>query len=277
MMLGVNNPKRKSKMLVYIGKIDPKITHESLCSYFENNNLQLTLINKKGERSKNYLVAETKHEATFKHLTEEKKEHQIGELKFNTDAYLTGREKFLRDAIETRKKIHVGDLPSDTLDHELKNYFSKFGNVRAAYMSKKRSKEYASGCYGFITFYNEDSVKLVFESTDLYFKGTKLVIKKFKTKWHNSPVYRRLNNEEKLAIHQRSNRVSNIKDQKLGFGEKCQQNMERFKKVSVSPLQKELLEFIRNKHRTVDCMLRLNEGKTAGNHTYNIRAFSIPT
>lgn len=257
-----NNNHQQCARSIFIGSIDPKLTKQSIMNYFKNLGLDLYFLKKKNNRSKNYIVAKTTDTRTFKFLSEHKKEHKIGGNGFITAEYLTGDQKVLKDAEEARKKLYVGNLPLGTSDEELKEFFSGFGKIKTAYVSKKRTPSTASGKFGFVVFQFKHTAKTVLELNSLYFKGVEITLKPFKSKWAKIPK-----KENKMEENQPT--FNNLDSHPIG-----NQNMVRslnkvsnvlsnFQRSTSSYDDPKLLDFVSFKHRVEQGNLRLNKPRVS--------------
>jgi RNA recognition motif-containing protein len=83
------------------------------------------------------------------------------------------------DKKENRKRrLFVGQIPSDVSDWELVGVFAEFGEVRAAYMIrdyKGRPKN-----FGFVDYSSEAEVEHVLASRPIFVRGVELELKKFR-------------------------------------------------------------------------------------------------
>lgn len=258
---------KKFSMKVYIGSINPHITSGQLMSYFKEQGLQVKFLTKKGNRTKNYVIAKAKNKHTYDFLTAKKKKHEIEGFKFTTDVLLTGEQKLIRDQEIAKKKIYVGNLPDNISDEDLKMYFEGFGEVDTAYVSRKNM---SSNCFGFVIFRDERISQSLIETDYLFMEKQKLLIKRFKPKWSKnvektiqkkkesvfstkidakgvSPVHiHEVDPQKEIVLkNYRTERRTDVKEMK---------DLER---LSEFPTQKDLLEYIDQKHRYSEANLNL--------------------
>lgn len=263
----------ESEMMIYIGSIDPRLTFNAIEKYFRDLGLKISLQKNRKKKTKHFLLGKTKDEKTFNYLTKIKKEHSIEGGGFTTDALLTGEQKILRDVEESKKKIFVENLPTGVTDDELKDFFQKFGPVKAAY-TKKRLKKYEiddGEIIGFVIFFNEEDVlKMLNQSTSTYFNGTKIFIRPFKPKWTKASIGEKrieFSEEEKnslVEIIKRKGRIPLKKNYKSidDLFRKFWKEMKIIKDFSFSSqflLDTELLRFVDIRHKVFPENLRFRK------------------
>lgn len=244
---------KKKSHSIYIGSINPELTEQSLKSYFKALGHELRFLDKKKKkRSKNYIIAKTSHQKTFHFLTQVKTNHSINNLEFFTAEYLTGKEKLLRDKEDAKKKIYVGNLPSDMTNQEFREVFERYGSTKVAYISKKviqGNEGRASDSFGFIVFESEETANLMIRLGTVPFKGLELIIKPFRLK------SKKLKDDE----FGEGERVSFGWDTfNLGSFQKMKILLKKFKKWTNCYDEKDLLEFIKTKHIVDGHELRFN-------------------
>lgn len=280
--------KRRFKGYIYIGSIDPGLSIESIKDYFTAKNMKIYFQRKKLNRSKNYIVCWTTDPAIHKILTKVDKEHKVGAFVFTTDEYLKGDQKIAKDEQDARKKIYLGNLPGGTKDSELRSVFEKFGKIRIAYCKEKKTDDGKSFTYGFVTYEDEIAAQNLITKGTVLFKGESILIREFRTKWaknkfgkdkESSPVKDdsgKKGDREELDIPKPVADLADDEVKALHEAEPSQRSKVFYQKLfdcefsfqSESHDQKELIEFIHQKHKLERKILRLNRVWRIGNRKY---------
>lgn len=167
--------------LIFIGSIDPRIATQEIQIYFQKLGLPIEIKNETAIRRKNYLIGKTTNMSTFDFLTKKLTKHRIKEFVLTTAEFLTGAERLKRDKEEAERKLFIGNLRSNTRNSELRDFFSHYGNVKTAYV-KDPPRKGKSLKFGFVTFEKKESVENILAIRNFYFKGRKIIIKRFISK-----------------------------------------------------------------------------------------------
>lgn len=88
-----------------------------------------------------------------------------------------------------KKRLFVGGIPKFATDDQLTAFFSKWGEVRAAYSIK--NLEGKSKSYGFVDFFNHETAEEVLKAAPLEFKGRRIDVRPYKKKsrkWRQEEV-----------------------------------------------------------------------------------------
>lgn len=285
---------------IYVGSIDPSLSTISIKNYFLRQNLKLVFNKGVLNRTKNYLVVKTFDKKTFHFLTKLKKEHFIEGFLVKTDVFLTGDEKLAKDAEVVRRKVYIGNLPRKITNQELKRFFSAFGPVQTAYVNEKGNRPRGAYVFGFVTFEDQETARKLVKARFFFLGGRRVFAKKFKTNWQKSShqgddqlsegkkhqeeqqtkprkshrnikKIRRINSnhsypqQSQRRLRSGGNSARKIHSGVTYFsrGEWClgRSSLERgFKGQSESHLDKDLLQFISNKHSYERGSLRFNLG-----------------
>lgn len=293
-----SSPKDENSQLkqIHIGPLDPSITKESLQSYFKKLNLSLILFNLKQSirLSKNFVKGHTTDPHTFEYLTVTKTSHKIKKCVFGTQEFVKGKKKLESEFKKSKKQVYVGYIPEKMGEKKLASFFGTFGAVKSAFVNPI---DKTGNKYGFVTFENEEVAKRVIEMEEIYFEKHRMVVKEFTPKWatdtnkaekkeddfeyikKSEPIkeenskFIEKNGDNLLVILRNDfgNIEKNIeKPSKLSLKQlRMMKGKERgkdikpftpfeFSRNSSSYNQRELLDFIKNKHRNQGIDLRLN-------------------
>jgi RNA recognition motif-containing protein len=102
---------------------------------------------------------------------------RIGSSVIQISPFLKGAEKLAYDAQELSKKVYVGNLPLDTHQEELFDYFELWGRVKTCYIPEE--KRGALFKYGFVTFFNSEDAQNLKRIGSANFKNTSITFKEF--------------------------------------------------------------------------------------------------
>ncbi len=75
----------------------------------------------------------------------------------------------------TNNKIYVGNLPYSTIENELEDIFSQYGEVKELVLIKDRETDQCKG-FGFITFESDDQAQNALDFNGQEFQGRKLKV-----------------------------------------------------------------------------------------------------
>lgn len=79
----------------------------------------------------------------------------------------------MSNALRQLNKLFVGNVPWTVSQHELKKYFSEFGQVINATVMFDKNTGFSKG-YGFVTFSSKDSYEKVFNTEFHTLEGSNL-------------------------------------------------------------------------------------------------------
>lgn len=270
-----NKQQAKAKQ-IYIGVNTSQIPKEQLLNYFQKKNLKLRFPKKNMKKFKKYLVAKTSDPYTFKFLTSIEQSHSVGDLSFTTEEYLTGKNKLAKDIKEAKKKIYIGNIPKEAANEDLKHIFSRFGKIKTAYVSQKKSmdKSNKSNKYGFVVFEHQISAELAIKFNSVSLEGNVLSVRPFRSKWSKANMEENSGEDVLLSNGldvRKINKSDGILRRRWGasfkhFNRLFEKRVKvdgrilKFDRVSKSYFDSRLIEFLKLKHSVEKWNLVLNEG-----------------
>lgn len=126
---------RLSNLAIFVGGLISSVTEQNLLNIFKEQG-EITKVkiikDKKGNWSKGYAFVQVANQTTLQAILN--KEYYFGGRKLNiskTNDISVKEDQLKRQMFH---KICITNLPSEINDEDIKAYFSKFGEVRYAYV-----------------------------------------------------------------------------------------------------------------------------------------------
>ena len=80
------------------------------------------------------------------------------------------------EMLDASRKIFVGGLDPTVANEDLKNFFTKFGDVREAVVLYDNNRG-VSRCFGFVTFDSKEAVDKLVKDNNYILKGKQIDVK----------------------------------------------------------------------------------------------------
>lgn len=137
-----NNKPSSNPNSLYLGSVPPEIRREDIESHFANLGISITINHQQSSPEKKFYVIEVQSEDHFNFILDNSDLHRIKGYDIVMAKNLLGQDMRALDEREKSKKLYVGNLPKNTKDSDLKNFFEeKFGKVVSAYVKNRNNTE----------------------------------------------------------------------------------------------------------------------------------------
>ena len=129
--------------------------------------------------------------------------------------HLSGKERNEYRKEMARRRVFLLNIPKNTRNIELANYFSKFAAVDSTSIIEKIPQNKTSH-FGFVVFENEEDAEKIKNSSQKFrFKNTVLKIKPYDMNYKNRKNHNKDKND--LISNKKSSQIENIKKNSLDF------------------------------------------------------------
>lgn len=170
-----------ASLSLYIGSIPTTLKRSNILSHFRKMGITIKINNRKSRPDKRFYVVDFESSRDALYVLKHHEAHIVEGHPLVVEEYLTGDKKLCQDQQDLGKKIYVGNLPRNTTDLELKEFFKRFGKVRSAYIKKKSPKSKKNFFFGFITFEDRDIATKVKKMKKIQYKGKNVFFRSFKS------------------------------------------------------------------------------------------------
>ncbi|CAF0724825.1 unnamed protein product [Brachionus calyciflorus] len=196
---------------VFVGSLSYSTTEEALRNYFSKfGELMDSVIMKESKSGKSRgfgFVTYTK--SSMVDELQKARPHKLDGRELETKRATPKEESGKPGAESTTKKLFVGGIKEGLTDSDLKEYFSKYGNVEDCVIMKDKESNKLRG-FGFVTFDDYDPVDKLVLDKNHSIKGQKLIVKKAMPKdGENAGNQKNGNNNQKNNSKQNGNMRQN--------------------------------------------------------------------